>query len=198
MRMKQILMTISLVVVLLSIPGCNKLENLSNSGTKLICIGITGMNLEGETGSTTIFSDVITSSGSIINDTGTVELTAALLDPTQTESTFYQDVTVDQIDVEYSRSDMANARQGVDIPFGFSQKVYAQVAIGETVEIPFILVQHVAKLESPLVELINYGQEKVLKLEVKCTIHSIDVGGNRLAPVVGYVSVWCANFADED
>jgi hypothetical protein len=72
------------------------------------------------------------------------------------------------------------------------------VVIGETVDLPFVLVQHVAKLESPLVELINISQEKILKMEAICTFYGKDVGGHRIAPVVGRVSVWFANFADED
>jgi len=196
MRMKSILMIIFLTVILLDFPACNKLENLSESGSALIVAMITGTDLEGNVDSTTIFSDVITSSGSIINDTATATLTTVLLDPTQTAGTFYQDIIVDQVDVEYTRSDIPGATQGVDVPFGFSQKVYARVVVGETLEMPFVLVQHVAKLESPLVELVNLGEEVVLKMEAKCTFYGKDGGGHRVAPVVGHVSVWFCNFAD--
>lgn len=196
MRLKWILMTIFLTVILLNFPACNKLENLTGSASKLIVMIITGTDAQGNEGVTTIFSDVLTSSGSIFNDTGTATLTAVLLDPEQTTGSFYQDIIVDQIDVEYTRSDIPDAQQGVDVPFGFSQKVYARVAVGETLELPFILVQHVAKLESPLVELISLYQEKILKMEAKCTFYGKDTAGNRIAPVVGTVSVWFANFAD--
>jgi hypothetical protein len=195
MRMKWILI-IFLTVILINFPACNKIENLSESGSVLVVLLISGNDLEGNAGSTTIFSDVVTTSGSIFNDTATADLTAALLDPTQTTGTFYQDIIVDQIDVEYSRSDIPDAQQGVDVPFSFSQKVYARVLIGETLELPFILVQHTAKMESPLVELINISQEKVLKMEVRCTFHGKDGGGYRIAPIEGSVSVWFANFAD--
>jgi hypothetical protein len=198
MRVKQILIIISLIVLLIHFPGCNKLENVTDSGSKLIVITITGTDLEGNEGSTTIFSDVITTSGSIINDTGTAALTATVLDPTQEDTSFYQDIMVDQIDIEYSRSDIPDAKEGVDVPFGFSQRVAVRVVIGETVELPFILVQHIAKLESPLVELINLGQEKVLKMEARCTLYGKDVAGYRITPVVATVSVWFANFADEN
>lgn len=198
MRTKWILMTIFLSVILLNFPACNKLENLTNSGSTLIVILITGSDVEGNAGATTIFSDVITTSGSIYNDTATATLTAMLLDPEQATGTFYQDIIVDQVDVEYTRSDMPNADAGVDVPFGFSQKVYARVAIGESVELPFVLVQHVAKLESPLVDLVNVTQEKVIKAEAICTFYGKDVAGNRIAPVVARVSVWFGNFADSN
>ena len=196
MRTKWILMTIFLSVILLNFPACNKLENLSNSGSTLIIVLITGTDAEGNAGVTTIFSDVLTTSGSIYNDTATATLTALLLDPVQTTGTFYQDIIVDQVDVEYTRSDMPQATPGVDVPFGFSQKVYSRVLIGETITLPFVLVQHVAKLESPLVELINVSQEKIIKAEAICTFYGKDVAGNRIAPVVGRVSVWFGNFAD--
>ena len=196
MRIKSILIAIVLTVILLNFPACNQLENLSESASKLIVVTITGEDLDGNVGSTTIFSDVLTSSGGIFNDAGSATLTAVLLDPAQTTGTFYQDIFVDQIDVEYTRSDMADAAEGVDVPFRFSQSMSARVSIGETIELPFVLVQHVAKLESPLVELASAGQEVVLKLEARCTFHGKDVAGNRIAPVVGSVSIWCANFAD--
>ena len=198
MRVKRSLIIISLILLLIHIPGCNKLENVTDSGSKLVVVTITGVDLLGNEGSTTIFSDVITSTGGIFNDTGTATLTAVLLDPTQANSSFYQDIIVDQIDIEYTRSDIPDARAGVDVPFGFSQRVYARVVIGETVELPFILVQHVAKLESPLVELINLGQEKVLKMEARCTLYGKDVAGFRVGPVVATISVWFSNFADDN
>jgi hypothetical protein len=198
MRAKRLLIIISLIVLLIYIPGCSKLENVTDSSSKLIVITVTGVDLLGNEGSTTIFSDVLTSSGSIFNDTGTATLTATVLDPAQTTSTFYQDIIVDQIDVEYTRSDIPDAREGVDVPFSFSQRVYARVGIGETVDLPFVLVQHVAKLESPLVELLSMGQEKVLKMEARCTLYGKDVAGFRIEPVVATISVWFANFADEN
>jgi hypothetical protein len=190
------MLTVFLTVILLNFPACNKLENLTTSGSALVVILISGEDLDGNSGVTTIFSDVLTTSGSIFNDTGTATITAVLLDPYAPTSTFYQDIIVDQINVEYTRSDIPDAQQGVDVPFDFHQNVYARVAIGETIELPFILVQHTAKWESPLVELRNSYQEKILKMEAKCTIYGKDVAGNRIAPVVGTVSVWFANFAD--
>jgi hypothetical protein len=198
MRIKWILMVIFLTVILLNFPACNKLENLSESASLLIVTAITGTDLEGNENSTTIFSDVITTSGSIFNDTATATFTAVIYDPDQTTGTFYQDIIVDRVDVEYIRSDISDAQPGVDVPFGFSQRVFARVAVDETIDLPFVLVQHVAKLESPLVELISMGQEKVLKMEARCTFYGKDGGGYRIAPVVAYVSVWFADFADEN
>jgi len=201
MKIKSLLISITAIMMLVSsvvyFSGCNKLENLTNSSSKLIVDLITGTDLLGNTESTTVFSDVLTTSGSVFNDTATATLSAVVLDPTQASGTFYQDIIVDQIDIEYSRSEGLNI-EGVDVPFSFSQKVNARILVGASIELGFVLVQHVAKVESPLVELISYGQEHVLKLEAKITFHGKDVAGNRVEPAVGSISVWCANFADED
>lgn len=200
MRIKRIFIIILLSIILFNFPACNKLENLTDSASKLLVLSITGTDLDGTDGSTTIFSDVYREGEGVFNDTAVAEVNAVLLDPSQSSGTYYQDIIIDQVDVKYTRSDMANAQEGVDVPFGFSQKVYVLVGIGDTVDVPFILVQHVAKIESPLVELLGidniYGQEKILKLEAQCTFYGRDVAGNRIAPVTGFVSIWCADFGD--
>lgn len=188
-----------LVFMLTGFSGCNKIEELSRSGSKLIIDLITGTDSRGEPETTTIFSDVFTN-GSVFDDYATVTLSAVVLDPDVPTGTFYQDIMVDQIDIEYSRADRdpLNTVQGVDVPYSFSQKVTARVQPGGLrVELNFVLIQHIAKMESPLVELVNLGQEHVLKLEAQITIYGKDVAGNRVEPAVGYVSIWCSNFVDE-
>jgi hypothetical protein len=185
-----------LAFMLINFSGCNKLEELSLSSSKLIIDIITGTDSRGESETTTIFSDVVTEGG-VFDDYATVTLSAVVLDPNVPTGTFYQDIMVEQIDVEYSRADGFNV-EGEDVPYSFSQKVTARVQPGGLkIILNFVLVQHIAKVESPLVELVTLGQEHMLKLEVKVTVHGKDVAGNRVNPAVGYVSVWCANFADE-
>lgn len=200
MKNKNILLILTIMIFLV-FPSCNKLENETTSGSAILINSITGNDLDGSEGSTTIFIDVVQvnedGTMTIYNDNGVAELSAVLLDPKvpSTEGSYYQNVIIDQIDIEYTRADGLN-NEGEDVIFSFSQKVTHMVAIGETVSIPFVLVQHVAKLESPLVELVDLGQEKVLKLEAKITIHGKDVGGHRISPAVGGVSVWISNFGD--
>ena len=116
------------------------------------------------------------------------------------DATYYYTVIVDQIDVEYSRSD-GLSQEGRDIPFAFSQAVHQAVELGEEVTLPFSIVQHVAKLEPPLVDLEFVGdyltEEKFLKLEAKVTFHGTDLGGHRIEPVITMVSVWCGRFEEE-
>lgn len=198
--MKSLLFIAILIVLLLPSTGCNELENLTNSSSKLVLNGITGEDSEGNP-TTVILSDVILN-GSVFNDNATANFTAVLLDPTKTQktdSTFYQDIIIDQIDVQFTRSDGLNI-EGVDVPYSFSQKTFLQIACGELAPtaLSFILIQHNAKIESPLVELVNLGQEHILKLEARITFHGKDVAGNRIEPAVGSISVWCSNFADPE
>lgn len=198
MKIKSLLIFTVLVVLLLQFSNCNKLENLTNSGTKLILWSLMGEDSEGNP-TTLVLSDVVTN-GSVFNDPASASFTSVLLDPTKIEkddSTFYQNVIIDQIDIEFSRTDGLNV-EGKDVPYTFSQKTHLVVETGEAepVSLGFILMQHNAKSESPLIELVNLGQEHVLKLEAKITFYARDIGGYRLEPAVGYVSVWCANFGD--
>jgi len=195
MKKKYLLLIVFTVYIIFSFPGCNKLENTTTSASKLIVESVTGKDLEGNDDSTTIFSDVITE-GSVVNDNAVAGLTTVVLDPFASAGvTYYQSILVDQVDVRYTRADGLNT-PGVDVPYGFSQKVNMVVGVEEKVLLPFVLIGHNAKLESPLVELINIGQEKILKLEAEITFHGKDLGGHRVEPVKGYVSVWCADFGD--
>ncbi len=202
MKRENILLIV-IVILFMLLPSCSKIENDSTSGSVLMINSITGNDLDGTEGSTTIFIDVVQvnedGTMTIYNDNGIAELTAAVLDPfvEDNETTYYQNIMVDQIDIEYTRADELNT-EGQDTIYSFSQKVSYMVPVGETVSVGFVLVQHVSKLESPLVELVGLGQEKILKLEAKITIHGKDLGGHRVAPAVGAVSIWISNFGDTE
>jgi hypothetical protein len=188
---------IVLLIAAVAMASCNAIENDSTSGTMLEIKSLTGKDLEGNEGSTTVFSDVITN-GSIFNDNCVVELIAKPLDPLMDikDTTAYMDVLVDQIDVEFRRTDGRNV-EGSDVPYRFTQPMSMLVSFSETVKIPFIVIRHAAKEEMPLIALREVpSREFVLQLVAVVTIYGKDLGGHRVAPVTGYVSVWCANFAD--
>jgi hypothetical protein len=177
--------------------GCNALENKSTSASMLQIVSLTGNDLKGEEGSTTVFSDVETN-GSIINDNGVAEVRAYPLDPllNSEDITPYMEVMVDQIDVEFKRTDGRNV-EGVDVPYRFTQPMSMVVPFSAAIKIPFILIRHVAKEQAPLLALREVpSQGHVLQLVAIVTIYGKDLGGHRVAPVSGPLSVWCSNFAD--
>jgi len=187
-----------LIIVALLLVSCVAKENDSTSSSFLVINSLTGTDLQGNEGSTTVFSDV-DSAGSIINDNGVAEVSALIYNPlTDTDVSYYNNVIVDQIDVEFRRTDGRNV-EGVDVPYRFTQPMNWLVEVDEVAEIPFILIRHVAKLEAPLLALREVpSQGIVLQLVAIVTIHGKDLGGHRVAPVSGYLSVWCANFADPE
>lgn len=184
-----------LIIAALFLASCVAKENDSTSGSFLVINSLTGNDLEGVAGSTTVFSDVITDN-SIINDNGVAEVTAEIYNPlSDADVSYFNNVIVDQIDVEFKRTDGRNV-EGVDVPYRFTQPMNWLVAVESPQKIPFVLIRHVAKLEAPLLALREVSQSFVLQLVAKVTIHGKDLGGHRIAPVSGYLSVWCANFAD--
>ncbi len=187
-----------LIIAALFLASCVAKEKDSTSASFLVLNSLTGNDMDGKAGSTTVFSDVLTNSGSIYNDNGVAEVTAQLFDPAIPIVTPYMNVVVDQVDVEFKRPDGRNV-EGVDVPYRFIQPMNMLVEIDADVQIPFVLIRHVAKLEAPLLALREIeNQSKVLQLVAKVTFHGKDVGGHRITPVSGYLSVWCANFADSE
>ena len=185
-----------LIIAALFLASCVAKENDSTSGSFLIINSLTGNDLEGAAGSTTVFSDVLTD-GSIINDNAVANVNAQIYNPAKTaDISYFNNVVVDQIDVEFKRTDGRNV-EGVDVPYRFTQPMNMLVVVDTPLEIPFVLIRHVAKLEAPLLALREVpSQSFVLQLVAKVTLNGKDLGGHRVAPVTGYLSVWCANFAD--
>jgi len=194
MRKMKLLSFIGLILLLVSFPACNKLENETNSASALLVNYITRNDLYGNSGSTTIFSDVVMGGG-VYNDNAEATVRAVLLNPDKVTGTFYQSIIVDRVYIEYSRDDGLD-EQGKHVPYSFSQDLNVSVDIGEIVTFSFVLVQHTAKLEPPLIDL-RYAAD-MWKMEAKVTFYGRDVGGRRIAPVTTSVSVWFADFADAE
>ncbi len=184
-----------LMILLAALMGCSALEKNSLSNTRLVIESITGNDVSGSAGSTIIYSDVLFTSGGIINDNAAITATAKLLDTSNAAPTFYQDVMVDQVDVKFSRTDGRNV-EGKDVPYGFSTPLSAYIAVDKEVAFSLTVITHNAKLESPLIELRDIVQEKVLALNATLTFYAKDMAGKRLEPVTRTVIIYCANFAD--
>lgn len=186
-----------LMILLAALMGCSALEKNSLSNTRLVIETITGNDVTGSAGSTIVYSDVITTSGSFFNDDAAITATAKLLDTSNAAPTFYQDVMVDQVDVKFSRTDGRNV-EGKDVPYSFSTPLSVYVAVDKEVAFTLTVITHNAKMESPLIELRDPAivQEKVLALNATLTFSAKDMAGNRLEPVTRTVIIYCANFAD--
>jgi hypothetical protein len=176
-----------LIIVALVMTGCMAKEDDSTSATMLQIESITDQD-----GELPVFSSVAID----VNDNCTLSIKALPIDPMLEDETAYYNVLIDQIDVQFKRTDGRNV-EGVDVPYSFTQPLSYLVPLNGTAEIPFMLIRHVAKLETPLLALREFpNQAKVLQLVGVVTAHGKDLGGHRVAPVTGYVSVWCSSQFD--
>jgi hypothetical protein len=101
-------------------------------------------------------------------------------------------VTITRYHVEFVRADGRN-NQGVDVPYAFDGAATATVPATGTATIAFELVRHTAKLESPLVELVNSAA--IIHTIANVTFYGTDLVGNAIS-VTGAISVDFGNFGD--
>jgi hypothetical protein len=88
----------------------------------------------------------------VVNDVASATLSVTMKDVTIAPSATNNRVTVNRYHVTYRRADGHNTA-GVDVPYPFDGAVTATIAPGTIVTVSFELVRHVAKAESPLVQL---------------------------------------------
>jgi hypothetical protein len=124
----------------------------------------------------------------ILNDAGVASIAVVMKDVTVGPTT-NNDVTITGFHVQYRRTDGRNT-PGVDVPFAFDGAVTVTIPAGSSGSIPFELVRHDAKLESPLVQL-NFNLE-VLNVIADVTFFGHDVVGNELS-ATGSISIAFAN-----
>ena len=85
--------------------------------------------------------------------------------------------------------------QGVDVPYGFDGAATGTVPPTGKLDLPFELVRHVAKLESPLVQLAS--NPTVITTIAEVTFFGADLVGNEIN-ATGFIQVDFGNFADAD
>jgi hypothetical protein len=129
----------------------------------------------------------------VFNDIGQANLRAELKNPLSTVApTATNDVTVFRYHVAYRRSDGRNT-EGVDVPFAFDGATTATIQVGSSTAVPFELVRHVAKEESPLVNLIS--SPTIVTTIAEVTFYGRDQAGNTVS-IGGLIQVDFGNFGD--
>jgi len=151
----------------------------------------------------TLLSDVITNVTSpapcstdnpcptVFSDVGQVVLSLAPKDISVAPTTNNQ-VTVTRYHVSYIRADGRNT-PGQDVPYGFDGAVTGLVPPSGTATLTFEIVRHVAKEESPLVQLI--ANPAVISTIANVTFYGTDQVGNDIS-ATGTMLVDFGNFGD--
>jgi hypothetical protein len=101
-------------------------------------------------------------------------------------------VTITRYRVSYRRTDGRNT-PGVDVPFPFEGGATATVPPGGQVTMGFELVRHVAKAETPLVQLVS--NRDIITTIADVTFYGKDLVGNDVL-VTGSIQIDFGNFGD--
>jgi hypothetical protein len=151
----------------------------------------------------TLTSDVITNVTSpppcstatpcptVFNDIGQAILSLATKDTTIAPTSNNQ-VTITSYHVEYTRADGRNV-QGQDVPFAFDGAVTLTLPPSGSATVAFEIVRHVAKEESPLVQLVS--NSNIISTIAKVTFYGKDQVGNDVS-VTGSILIDFGNFGD--
>jgi hypothetical protein len=127
----------------------------------------------------------------IFSDNGSASIALVMKDVSVTPTSNNQ-VTITSYSVNYRRNDGRNT-PGVDVPFPFSGAVTTTVVPGGTATIGFEIVRHVAKLESPLVQL--ESNRDIITTIADVTFYGKDLVGNDIT-VTGSIQIDFGNFGD--
>jgi hypothetical protein len=188
------LLILAVLPAILMLSACNPLEDNSKSSSFIIVESITGTDLSGNTASF-LQSDVVLTSSIVTADIATASLRAALLDPAPIlKPSQYNDIILDRYIVSYSRVDGKN-RQGVDVPYAFEGSLSQILKVGSSVTLSFVVVREVAKLESPLIDLVQNRAEGVIEATAKIEFYGHDMVNNKVM-ATGYLTIFFANYAD--
>ncbi len=196
--------TLSLLLVLpllLLLTACNDVENDSRSASLLILESLLGTDAAG-TEANFLQSDVLKanesgSGGTIVADSAIATFRVQSLDPAPVMGASpYYDVMLDRYTVSYSRTDGKN-NPGTDVPYPFEGSLSALVPLGATTQVAIVVVREVAKLEPPLVGLVDLGAEVVLTATAKIDFYGHDLANNKVK-TTGYLTVYFANYADAE
>jgi hypothetical protein len=175
--------------------SCNPVEDDSRSSTMLFVDNLVGADAEGANANF-LQSDVLLSDGSVRADSIQATLRAETTDPDPLMgASQYNDIVVTRYLVSFTRTDGRNT-PGQDVPYPFEGSLSTIVKTGATASVSLVLVREVAKLEPPLVGLVDLGAEMVLACTAKVEFYGHDMT-NKTVKATGYLTVYFGNYADK-
>jgi hypothetical protein len=145
----------------------------------------------------TLLSDVVTNGGTF-NDMGSVILRISPKNVLTSSPSPNNEVTVFRYRVVYRRADGRN-NPGVDVPYGFDGGLTGTIPIGGNLLLTFEMVRHIAKEESPLIQLRfgNGNTPPAISTIAEITFYGRDQVGNELN-VTGSMLINFGDFADPE
>jgi hypothetical protein len=187
MRVTKLVRCATLAAGVVAAASCGDVIRSSRSPVMLAVNSLTAGD------STTLLSDVVSDAGTVSDDQGAVTLTVIMKDVSVSPTTNNR-VTVNRYRVEYRRADGHNI-PGVDVPHPFDGVATVGIAAGASGAFSFELVRHIAKLESPLVQL--RSNLNVISTIAQVTFFGTDQVGNDVS-AVGSMLINFADIADPE
>jgi hypothetical protein len=177
--------------------SCNALENNTQSASMLVINSLRGTTLKGDAAdylqSDVLIVDPDTGAQTITADSAIVNVTAKLLEPTPSLPTsVYNDIQLERYVVTFSQPN-GNKVEGRDVPYSFEGRLSALVKVGTDLDVGFIIVREVAKMEPPLVDLVD--GTNVLQVTAKIDFYGKDMAGKSVK-ATGYLTIFFANYAN--
>jgi hypothetical protein len=197
--MRSVVRSIGVVIVVAATASCGDVVRSDDASVMLKVNALAG----GTAGSAFLLSDVIRNvttpapcsvaspCPTVFNDPGTATLAVIMKNVSLAPST-NNSVTVTRYRVVFRRADGRNT-PGVDVPHSFDGAVTATIAAGSIGSTGFELVRHVAKGESPLLQLIT--SPNVISTIAEVTFYGADQVGNDVS-ATGSILVDFGNFGD--
>jgi len=169
MRMRSVIGFAGLAVVLAATTSCGDVVRSSRSPVLLVVNSVTDTG-----GNSVLVSDVI-AGGNVSNDLASATLSASMKDFNITSPSSNNRVIISRYRVVYHRADGRNT-PGVDVPFSFDGATTATINPNSSTSVSFEIVRHIAKVESPLVQLVN--EMRVINAIADVTFYGQDQVGN--------------------
>ena len=203
--MRTILQLVGLAVLLAATASCGDVARDGRSPSFLVIDSLLGQQGDPAAGDFTnpLTSDVITKVTAplpckpdapcpvVFNDLGQVKLRLSPKDTTNLAApTTNNQVTITRYHVTYRRADGRNT-PGVDVPYGFDGAVTGTVPAGGALTAVFELVRHIAKQESPLIQL--KLSPRVISTIAEVTFYGTDQVGNAIS-ATGLMTVEFGDF----
>jgi len=200
-KLKNALKITVILTVTYFIIACNPIADDTQSNSLLVIVSMTGTDIE-DNEVNFLQSDVVqidpnTGLPFVAGDIAAVTFTAKLIDPSpEVTASHYNDIQVTHYAVRYFRSDGKNT-EGIDVPYSFTGSLSSLVTIDSTVQVSFLIVREVAKLETPLIELRDGTEEGAITMTAKVDFYGHDLTNNKVQ-ATGYLTITFANFIDPE
>jgi len=191
---------LAVTVLAFALAGCNALENVTDSMSRLIIVSLMGLNQEGSAAdyiqSDVLFEDPSTGATSIFADIATAVMTAQMLDPDPiTGVSPYADIQLEKYQVTFTRADGRNI-PGTDVPYPFEGDLTSLIRIGTQTAVSFVIVRESAKMESPLLDILQNSS----RAENFTAVATVDFFGHDLSgkavKATAAISITFANYGN--